>query len=326
MPRKQPEFKTKKLYYRRAKWEGQSKRTLQEILVDSHAKLDTVGKRTFPIGSGAEIQGANVKVESGLYLQIASYVPGEATSIIDKDATAKNSSVTAQIAPSGKDYLNGDIFVYINGNHLILCPSGVRENLVEIYIYLILQAVDEKDIASTFELDKVAKVSKLKMIKDEGVKEIELRASLYEASLIHLNKGKPKVSGIQGAIAHELSALFCKDPELKDIREKENLSVSVVLRVDGNEAKRHSREIGFGDAGKKRLRRTAEFIINEFETDGDDGFVIVTGANNKITSDEIRVSDSFKVSTLGKSLSLNSAWAQLKEYFNRLNDEGVLKQ
>lgn len=186
MAGKKPELKNKKFYYRRAKWDNQGKRNIQKILEDAHKNLDTVGKRTFAIGSGVEIRGANFKQDNGLYLQIVSYVPGEATSIIDKDKTAKVSNVTAQNAPVGKDFLDGDVFVYINGNHVILCPSGAREKAVETYIWHVLRACDNKDIAMTFELDKVAKASKLKMIRDEGVKEIDLDASLYEASMLHL--------------------------------------------------------------------------------------------------------------------------------------------
>lgn len=326
MAGKKPEFKNKKFYYRRAVWDGQGKVSLERLLVDAHRTLDTVGKRTFEVGSGAEIRGANFKDNDGLYLQIASYVPGEATSIIDKDKTAKSSNVDAQNAPSGKDYLDGDIFVYIKGNHVILCPSGAREKVVETYIWHILRACNHKDIAKTFELDKVAKASKLKMIRDEGVKEIDLDSSLYEASLLHMDKSKPKVSSIKRSVADQLAAIFGKDKELKEIKEKENLNIKITLKIDGMEARRHSKEPDFGDAGRKRLEKTAEQIISEFESDDENGFVIVTGMNNRITAEEIRVSDLFKVKTLGKSLSRQSAWFKLKEYYNRLNDDGVFKQ
>lgn len=326
MVAKSPEFKTKKFYYRRAKWEGQGKTTLQSIMENAHVELDTVGKRTFEVASGAEIRGANFKNDDGFYIQVASYVPGEATSIIDKDKSAQVSDVSAQNAPSGKDYLDGDIFIYINGNHVILCPSGAREKIAEKYFWHVLRAFDNKDIARSFELDKVAKASKLKMIRDEGVKEVELDASLYEASLLHLDRTKPKVSGLKKAVADQVLAIFGKDKTLKEIKEKENLNLKISLKFDGREAQRHSKEPKFGEAGKKRLKRTAEQVISEFEKSHDDGFLIITGENNRITSEEIRVSDSVRVKTLGKSLSRESAWLNLKEYYKRLNSDGVLKQ
>ncbi len=326
MAGKRPESKTKKFYYRRAKWEGQGKASLQELLEAAHDKLDTVGRRTFKVGSGAEIRGANFKIDNGIYLQIASCTPGEATSIIEADKAAKISNVSTQDAPEGNDYLDGDLFAYINGNHVIICPSSTREKSAEIYIWNILRASDQKEIAKTFELDKVAKASKLKMIQEEGVKEVDLETSLYEASLIHLDKAKPKISGIKKMLADELASLFGKDSDLKEIKEKENLSLRISIRFDGREAKKHSKEPHFGESGKKRLKKTAEQVIKEFESSNENGFVIITGANNRITSEEIRVSDSFRVKTLGKSLSRESAWSKLKDYFDRLNAEGVLTQ
>ncbi|QOR37144.1 hypothetical protein HNO52_00475 [Billgrantia diversa] len=108
--------------------------------------------------------------------------------------------------------------------------------------------------------------------------------------------------------------------------EKENLNIKVSIKFDGMEARRHLKEPKFGEVGRRRLERTAEQVISEFEKDDDNGFVIITGANNRITSEEIRVSDSFRVKTLGKSLSKESAWTKLKEYYERLNADGVFKQ
>lgn len=319
-------FKNKKFYYRRALWDEQGEETLQDLIVNAYSMLDTVGKRTFSVPVGAEIRGASYKNNDGLYLQIASYVPDEATSIIDKDKTAKESKIDAQIAPAGKDYLDGDVFVYVKDNDVILCPSGAREKVVQTYIWNLLRATDEKEIAVTFELDKVAKASKLKMISDEGVKEIDLDASLYDASLVHMDKTKPKVAGIKRVVAEQFLAIFGKDKELKDIKEQENLNVRVTLRFDGNEARKHSKDDGFGDIGKKRLEKTAQKIIAEYESDKENGFVIITGKNNRITSEEIRVSDSFKVKVLGKSLSKESAWSSLKSYYDRLKADGVFNQ
>lgn len=318
--------KNKKFYYRRAKWDAQEKITLEDILVDAHEQLETVGKRSFSVSSGSEIRGAAFKVDGGLYLQIASYVPDEPTSIIDKSKRSKQSAVSAQTAPEGKDYIDGDVFVYIKGDHVILCPSGVREQVVETYIWNILRAVDKKDIAKTFELDKVAKTNKLRMIKEEGVKEIDLDTSLYEASLIHLDRNNPKVSSIKKVIADQVIAIFGKDKELNEIKEKENVNVAISLKYDGRAARSNQKDPEFGASGKKRLEKTAEQIISEFESYSENGFVIVTGAGNRITSNEIRVSDSFRVDVLGKSLSQSSAWKKLKEYHDRLDTDGVFSK
>lgn len=326
MTRKTPDHKMKKFYYRRAEWDQQGKQSLEKILISAHAKLDKVGKRTFSASSGSEIRGASFKNDKGLYLQIASYIPDDPTSIIDKSVKAKQSNVTAQDAPEGKNFLDGEVFVYIKDNHVILCPSGARETVAETYIWHILKTAGKKDIAKTFELDKVAKTDKLRMIRDEGVKGIDLNVSLYEASLIHIEKGKPKVSSWGKVIADQLLAISSKDKDLDQITEKENLNVKIVIKVDGMEARKNSKDVEFGKAGRKRLEKTAVEAIYESDEGYENGFIIETGAGNKITSDEIRVSDSLRVETLGKSLKKVAAWIKLKEYYERLNADGILKQ
>jgi hypothetical protein len=68
--------------------------------------------------------------------------------------------------------------------------------------------------------------------------------------------------------------------------------------------------------------KTSEKLLLESEDD-EGGFVIITGANNKISSGDIRVSDTFRVSTLGKSLSRADAWDKLEQYAVQLEQIGV---
>jgi hypothetical protein len=326
MASKTPKYKNKKFYYRRAVWSGQKSKTLQDILTEAHLKLATTGQRTFSSSHGSEIKGANYEDNDGLYLQIASYVPGEPTSTIDKSKSSKTSNILAEPAPIGKDYLDGDIFVYIKGNNTILCPSGVRESVAQAYFYHILHSLGETEIACTLELDKIAKTSKIRMIKEEGVGEIDLSTSLYEASLIHMDKNNPKVSGVKRIIADQLTAIFSKDKSLSDIKSEENLNIKISIKFDGLEARKNLKNTNFGKSGRKRLEKTAEQIIKEFESDHEDGFTIITKKGNRITSDEIRVADLLRVKTLGKSLDKDSAWGRLKEYYERLNKDGIFKE
>ena len=203
--------KTKKLYYRRATWEKQEKATLQSLLNEAHETLTTTGQRTFQTANG-EIKGARVESsDKGLLMQIAAYAPGEPTSTIDKNKRAKAATITAEPAPEGKDYLDGDVFVLVTGNHVILCPSGVRESVATNYFSYALTKVGKTNVATTLELDKVAKTSKLKMIQEEGVKEILLQSSLYEASLMQFDAKNPSIGSFRALIAQQMERIFAKD-------------------------------------------------------------------------------------------------------------------
>lgn len=318
--------KNKKLYYRRATWEKQGKTTLEAVLNEAHDTLTTVGHRTFQTPTG-EIKGARVhRSENGLLLQIASYVPGEPTSTIDKNKSVKAATITAEPAPHGKDYLDGDIFVLVNGNHVILCPSGARETVATNYFIHALTKAGKHKVATTLGLDKVAKTSKLKMIREEGVKEILLRSSLYEASLMQFDAKIPSVSGFKALIAKQMERIFAKDPALSEISEIENLDISLSIRFDGKEGRKRHEDPRFGVAGRDRLMKASERVLDEHEADDAEGFLIVTGANNQITADEVRVSDTVSIATLGKSLSHTDAWDKLTKYYDKLKGTGVLSQ
>lgn len=324
---KKAKTKSKKLYYRRATWVGQdNKSTLEVMLRIAHERFTTVGERTFAESGGLELRGADFNVSDGLYLQVACLHPDQATSTIEKDLKATKSKIDVQEPPAGKHYLDGDAFVLVKGNDLILCPSGAREGAVAKFIQRMLAKADNDEVANTLSLEKIANVSKVKMIETEGVKSISLNTSLYEASLLDLSK--QNASGLMGGLAEQLKSLFAKDKDLKEISEHENLNIKIELTFDAAEAKSHKKIPKFGDAGKKRLCQTAASIIKEYEEDDgfDEGFVIVTNENNQIRPDEIRVYDNYKIQTQGKSLNRVDAWAKLKEYHERLKSDGVLSQ
>jgi len=318
--------KNKKLYYLRAKWDNQGKVTLESLLREAHKTMLTTGDRIFASSPG-EIKGAHVKdTEDRMFFHIASYVPGEPTSTIDKDRTAQRATITVEPAPDGKDFLDGDIFVLVKDNHVIICPSRARENVARNYFSSVLLKFDKKNEASSLELCKVANSNKLNMLEKEGVKEIILDTSLYEASLMQLNKKHEKVSTIKAVIAQQLMRIFAQDPTLSNISEIENLNISLSIKFDGQEGKKKHASPIFGDSGRKRLLKTSEKIIAEYEEDREDGFTIVTGSGNTITADQVRISDNSNIEAFGKSLSCSDAWDKLSNYFDRLKSNGVLSQ
>lgn len=324
-----PTSKQKKFYYRRAAWKTEGKKTLESLLIEAHEENETVGKRTFKSSSGGELRGANfdIKKDCGIFLHIASYVPDQPTSTITKNPKLKKSKIDAELAPDGKDYLGGDIFVLVKNNHVILCPSGVRENIAESYITNILKKHFKKSISENLSFETVAKVSKVKMIQEEGVKEIILGASLYDASLQELNEKKPNIGDLRKYVADQIEKIFAQDPELKEIKEKENLNIQISIKFDGKEARKHTKEIGFGDSGKARLSSASKNLVKSAEEDGEnEGFVIITGANNKISAEDILVSDTFRVKTLGKSIGHRDAWSKLENYAKQLEQSGVFSQ
>lgn len=221
--------RNKKLSYRRVTWTDKNNETLEDCLKKAHEQFTTTASRTFPGKGGSEVTGADYKHKKGigLFLQIVSYVPDQPTSTITKASTEKICAIEEAHAPHGKDYLSGDIFVLINKNDIILCTSGAREQIAAAYFRDMLIKFGLEDAALTIKMKKVAKCDKIKMIQKEGVKAIQLGASLFDAGLEHINSGldneSPKISDLGKVIATQLKKVFAKDPTLKEINEKENI-------------------------------------------------------------------------------------------------------
>jgi hypothetical protein len=319
--------KPKTFYYRRAVWDNQGRDTLEVILKKAHDKMPTTADRSFDNGSEGKIEGAHYHADSqGIFLQIAAYVPGEPTSTIGKNKRGKSAVIGAEGTPEGKDYLSGEVFVLVKDNHVILCTSGAREPTATAYFYNVLVRAKEK-AAGSLALEKIAQLSKLAMIRKEGVKEIQLGASLYEASRIEINKDTSKIDNLRAKIANQIMQIFAEDATLQEIKESENLNINLSIKFDGAEGRKVHKDPKFGDAGLRRLLKTSEEFVKDLGRNGrDEGFAIITRNNNRITDDEIRVSSVYNIEVLGKSISHSDAWEKLAVYYNDLKQNGVLAQ
>lgn len=331
---KVPDKKMKRLFYRRAFWEGQKKDgALEDFISECHKKFTSTSDRTFKGLYGTEIQCAKYEYKKnvGIFMQIASYVPGQSTSVINNASAQTTESPVSEVeAPVGNDFLDGDIFFFINGNNIILLQSGARDTVALHYLNQMLIKNSFEHISSTLEFQKIANEDKVQMIKNEGVKSIELNASLYEASLMYADKKKQdqkikvtKIMEIKGIIAEHIRQVFAKDESLNSISEKENVNIKLSISFDGREARKHKKDPTFGELGRSRLQKCSEKIVQE-DMEESDGFTIITGDGNQIKTDEIVVSDKFQIKTLGISLFPSHAFQRLEEYFYQLKDRGIL--
>ena len=326
----QPKTKSQRLYYRRANF-GNLKInvSLESLLLASLSNTSNVGERTFMASGGAEIRCSRYEHNNGLYLQLSTYTPDQPTSTIESDKTSFHSDIEEHDAPNGKHFVDGELFLYVNENAVILCPSaGAREKHADAYFKKLLEQANFDAEAGNLELDKVAKASKIDLIMKEGVKEIMMDCSLYDASIMRLTNRTKKVNEIKGVIVEQFRSIFAHDMSLKDINERENLNMKISFSFDGHQArlKDNKKIVGFGDQGRKRLALAAEMLLDESDDDGMEGFKILTNKDKLITASEIRVSDTRRILTFGKSLSKNDAWVKLSGYHAQLKHDGILTQ
>ena len=322
--------RTKKFYYRRVSWQSKDKSTLEKMLKNAHSQFKTAGERTF-LKTDGEVQGASYKIEDkhrGIYLHIGVCKPGESASVIDGDKTLAESNTDEHPAPEGKEFLDGEIFAYVRKNHIIFCTTNLQETILKFYLRKILGKCGFTAIEQTLELHSIARTNTIKMIKNEGIKSIDLNMSLYDASMLRLEKKEKKSHGLYTALVDQLETIFAQDPDHATIEEMENVNVKLSLTFDGTEAHRNRKKQEFGIVGKKHLELAASEIINDYDPDSDlnENFVILTNEDNKIYPSQIQVSTKIKVNKIGKSVSKIDAWKHLRIYYNDLKSTGVLNQ
>ncbi|MBU2714385.1 hypothetical protein [Zooshikella harenae] len=173
----------KLLYYRRARWNNQQSETLSSIIINSHSILTTVDDRTFKNANNSKVKCADYTEKNNeVYLRLSVFTPNQQALTIEKDGNKSSSKIDEHPAPEGSDFVNGDAFVYIQGNHVILCTSNTHQSVIENYIKKILSSTDQTSIAQSICLDKVASSKKMEILDKEGIKKIDIKSSLYLAS------------------------------------------------------------------------------------------------------------------------------------------------
>jgi hypothetical protein len=139
-----PDYKNKQLTYRRAVWlsEGPAPGTLEALIRKAMGKLKTAADRQVTVGGGHFLNCAEYEPMGGrgIYLHLSATTPGEAASIIKTNNISTNDRLELATipAPDDTEWLDGDSFVLIAGNHVCLCVLQLRETTVRQYFYQIL--------------------------------------------------------------------------------------------------------------------------------------------------------------------------------------------
>lgn len=206
--------------------------------------------------------------------------------------------------------MDGDMMVLVADNHVLICSSSLHEKTFTDYLNkLLIDAgfLVEDEILLT----RVADIDKTKLLA-QGIKEVHLNSSLFEASIDHA-KRKAVSRKIVGGVMDELMAIFEKDKNLSEIMDEENLSAEVVFKFD-------SRKKG-GEVAKARLQKLAEVAA----ADDDESAVFITMNGNKIRGSDVSLKKAVNIKLQGKSVFYDDAFKELRTYYLELDGEGLLE-
>jgi len=207
--------------------------------------------------------------------------------------------------------MDGDAFLYVKDDHVCLCSTSLRDGAIRLFLYEFFAKAKLGKHANKFDLFKNPKLDKLKMLNTQGVKEIELRATVFQATAQY-EKRKTKTSGLLRKIASHIQAVVGAEKEDFD----DSLRVEVIIKTDERSRKHLT-------LGEKRIEDMAKDVVKNFEKDDD--FTIVTNSGQKIKADEIFLTETVLIDGHGKSIKVQKAWDALSEFHKSIKKAGALE-
>ncbi len=306
----------KTLSYRRAEWLAGIPKgtTLESCLKAAHSILKTVEERTIIRDGGQHVKaiGKLAPRDGGIFLHIVADTPGEEASVVPKTKRGTEElEVATAPAPTDAEFMDGDAFLYVKDDHICLCTTGIRDGAVRQFLYEFFAKAKLGDHANKFELLKTPNVDKLRMMRTQGVKEIALKASVFEASAMY-DKRKNTAGGLLRTLTKHLQAIL--QEELEEI--DDSLRVQIIIKTDSRSRKNLK-------VGERRIESLAANVVQNAETDDD--FEIVTGNGQTIKQHEVFLSETVQIDSLAKSVKRKDAWDHLEAYFRRLKASGALR-
>jgi hypothetical protein len=313
-----PAKREKTVSYRRAEWLAEAAGlTLEKCVRDANNALKTVRDRT--IGRGGQ-DTCIAKAEDqkkgggGLFLHVTSDTPGESASVVPKAAPgAAAMDLKTERPPPDGEWLDGDAFLYINGDHVCLCSTGLREGALGYFLQELFKKAHLRQDSIRFALMKAADISKIKLLHSQGVSELEVRATLYKATAQYQAR-KAHVTGALGLIGKYVKNFLNKPHDVTP----DGLRVTLTLKTDKR----------FGHkalaVGSKQIETMAADVVNNSEEE--DEYVILTKTGQKISQREIFMRSKVLIDAKGKTVDRDKAWRELFHFFSVLKASGAVEQ
>ena len=310
------EVRQKKINYRRAHFslDVSDGHTLEKSVVAAFGSLSTIEARRVSLPDGHVIDCLRFKKRaSGHFVHLAVYTPGERASVVPVLGSVTEGDISAVRAPAKHDFMDGDVMLLLAGNDILICASSVHDGKITAYFATLFAAAGLDESKHIFSAERVANADKVQLIEDEGVKEIALNATMFEASLDRAKRTSHRQK-LTGALIDEFMAIFSKDKSLKDIADRENITAEVILKFD-------QRRKG-GEVGGKRLSALSREVVDQ----STDGYRITTLEGNVINGAELSLSKQVEIAAHGKSVQWAPAAAALDAYYKELRADGSLEK
>ena len=314
------ETRDKVIGYRRAVWlkmppDGQS---LEFFVREVHEKLSKVNNRIVQRYS-QKIKSAKPRLlnDGGILLHLTADTSGEAASVVKAHHDeAEDVETGTAPAPSQTEYMDADAFALIVRDDVFICTSGFREKALTFIIAELMEKAGISEFSNQFDLMPSANVDKVKLIENEGVAAIDMRATMYAASESYIEHKKSYSNAMTGFSNIVTALAGDQDDEVSvDGSAEDDVEISVILKGSGRFRKGIS-------VGHRSIEEIAQNLIENAEQD--DEFQIITRSGRRISQSEVYIRTKVTMEKSGKSVAKESAWKELIKVYKDLKHNGAL--
>lgn len=116
-----------------------------------------------------------------LKLAIGAGAPGESMSTMGLRVRAQTDTEVAELPPENRAFKTADAFCLISVDEVLVLVDGMRVSAVQKYLSQLLAKADQPAGHSAFELRAVGDQDQEAILADEGVKEVRLSGTAYQA-------------------------------------------------------------------------------------------------------------------------------------------------
>lgn len=304
------------IHYRRAMWgpSGGDDRSLQTVLVEALEKLPNVDDTKVVLLEGLtlEVRHRNKDSNKTIYLHIAAYVPKDDASTVPHARGVPEADLGTLKPPEDSEFFDGDAMLRIEGNHLMICLSGLTENRVNWYLQQFILKAGNPEAAKDLAVEKPVDINKVGILQREGVKSVDFGMSLYRATADEITEGTRKgrksfKEDVTKKLRDFLDSMIGRDKSVQDIMDYENVRAKLIITYDGR------KKLGALEAEALNMLG-AKMLLED-----DDDIKIRTGRDNIISASELTLRRRIDFIKTGKTIAYIDAWKECDSYFDEIN-------
>ncbi|EGQ7916823.1 TPA: hypothetical protein NGR42_001015 [Vibrio parahaemolyticus] len=316
------------IYYYRAETNNKLStkgRTFESALVASWNALGAVKKRIYShsgkIVFGMDMEKKSINTSSGsqpCYVFTIGVAEKGAEASILNVTSGNKSKLASNIhkAPSGHEYLDGEAFVCVYGNNILVSPcDALRGSIPNRFLRNLLKRANDVD-QNCFNILQVANVQVLQTVMTEGIKRIDLNASVFMADYEY-HKANVVANSFPDKLAAKLNGLvdlITPNQQTANLTNYDSLHARLSISQDMRVSTSNSATEGAA------LTDNAKELVQS----GLSGFALVTRDGKRITPDKVVMNETITVERYGKSVKTDSIWAALVNQMQKYYDSKLL--